>query len=154
VILLKQLVGAAYKTNLENQLLDGFDKENRRVDFRQTCGFYCSHLVNIGYSKPHIDSLVMRTFFQAPIRRVGARTLRRFFKLFNGKPKKYAVYAGVSQEFGVYLKKLFFEVKGHGEVPTAVSNALHLGNDDAANLPFIAIRKIDAYDDYGAIDEA
>jgi hypothetical protein len=52
LVLIKKLIDNRYKSGLEEKLISGYLQETRRIEFRQACGFYCSRLVNIGYSKP------------------------------------------------------------------------------------------------------
>jgi len=87
--LIKRLLNDSYKQSLEKNIQKTFSDSQNRVELRQSAGFYCSHLVNLGYSKPFIAGHVEEQFFQRPMKRIGKRTLGRFFQTFNGKQKKF-----------------------------------------------------------------
>jgi hypothetical protein len=85
--LLKRIVGKRYKQSLESKLLLQLSNDSHRMEFRKLCGFYCSHLINIGYSKTFVAHTVESVFFNSSIKRAGQRTLTRFFNNFRGDQK-------------------------------------------------------------------
>jgi hypothetical protein len=150
LVLIKRLLSALYKGALEAALLNTFADPQQRILLRQATGFYCSHLINLGYSKPYIAEQVDRLFFQKPMLRIGKRTLSRFFRLFDGKERKFIVYAALDDQFGKFALGLKFNVQGIENIPTHASRALQVpdnvgcGNAVLANLT-------QAHDEYAAM---
>ena len=148
--LIARLMTGSYKQKLEDALVSGFANPNRRVEFRRTCGFYASHLINLGYSQTHIAAEVEKVFFSRPIVRVGAATLRRFFRRFTGREKRFVVYAGLTDEFARFLQRLGFTMHDRSRLPAEVSTTID-ANSNADRLGLVLRYSLDAFDDYGAL---
>jgi hypothetical protein len=147
VLLLRKKIGKRYKSDLEKLLIEKFEDSGHRIEFRRTAGFYCSHLINIGYSKPHIAKVIEDEFFLQPVRRTGRSMLRRLFKRFSSHPSKYVVYAAISQDFGAFLRSLGISVLPANKVAHTAAAAIS-GDPD---LTEVAIVKRKAFDEYGAM---
>jgi hypothetical protein len=134
--LLKRIVGKYYKQNLESKLLERLADDAHRMEFRKLCGFYCSHLINIGYSKSYVATIVEDCFFDNSIQRAGQRTLTRFFNHFRGEPKKYTTYAVVSHDFGRFLERLGYETTLLTKLPPPALFALRETDQEGSSLIF------------------
>lgn len=130
-------------------LLELLDKENQRIRFRQACGFYCSHLINLGYSKHYIDAQNKHHFMLCSHQKAGRPSLSRFFKSFDGELKNYIVIAAISRDFGRYLGALEFPVKAISAVP--VEQAKQIISDEVGNDALALERKVKEYDPYSAM---
>lgn len=147
VMLLRRLIGKTYKSALEELLLKNFDKPDGRNAFRVLIGFYCSHLVNRGYSKQYIARLVDDEFFNQQRGRVGAALLRRFFKQFKDKPSRFKVYVAVSKEFGKFLQHLGFTVQDGSAVGHEIRESISVN----ADRPLVLVADQEAFDSYSAM---
>jgi hypothetical protein len=104
--ILSDKIRGRYKELCEAKILNTFNDPAKRISLRQVTGFYCSHLINAGYSKQHLLRLVEQTFFTRPMLRSGGKTLRAFFRVLDGKKRKYSVCAAVDTEFATFLSNL------------------------------------------------
>jgi hypothetical protein len=144
LILLQKLIGEKYKDALEAALLETFHDPQARNQLRVLAGFYCSYLVNRGYSKNHIAKLVESQFLSGPQRRVGRASLRKFFGSFKQQPSKYKVYAAVSKEFGQFLKSLGFEVASKVGFSADIVQCVD-GDDQFSSIVTDAFEAFDSY---------
>lgn len=149
VVLLHNTISSRYKNSLEQLLLELFADKNNRSKFRQAIGFYCSHLINIGYTRFYINEQNERLFFHQDRRRTGRASQKSFFEIFDGKPKQFNVQILVPREFGIYLQSLGFTVKKIAEIQSEAATALR-SNLEQFEDPVVLERKVDAYDPYGA----
>ena len=149
LVLLSRLIGNRYKADLQKLILETFSQSGQRIQFRKAVGFYCSHLLNIGYTKPFIASFVQQTFFSGDVKRSGRKTLESFFRNFSGKKHKFIIYAAVTKEFGTFLRQLGFSVSSSANTTTAIATATNPANDP--DLFFTVMVKNTALDDYGAM---
>ncbi|WEZ84985.1 hypothetical protein P6U16_10975 [Rhizobium sp. 32-5/1] len=78
--LIQKLVGGHYKKTIEHLLLELFDKPDKRMDFRKLVGFYCCHLINLGYDRNHVREVVDYSFF-LPRSAHGQKDTREIFEL-------------------------------------------------------------------------
>jgi hypothetical protein len=99
-------ISEEYKRLCEAKILSIFDDVDQRISLRQATGFYCSHLINLGYSKQFLLRRVEEVFFSRKMQRAGSRTLKSFFRPLDGKKRKYLVCAAVDNEFAIFLKNL------------------------------------------------
>ena len=150
LILMQRLLSASYKTALETNIVRTFSDTTKRIELRQCAGFYCSHLINLGYSKPYIAEQVERMFFQTSMRRTGKQSLSRFFKLFDGKEKKFVVYATLDDRFSHFVRDLGFTVMEMSQLPTEVAAALNVSENSGCEH-FSLVHKTEAKDDYAAM---
>lgn len=104
-----------YKSNLENQMLDSLNMENRRNYIRRLVSYYCSYLINIGYSRDYILESIDERFFAHDHARLTKGKVKQFFKLFSDTEDEYYVYAEVSNDFGKLLSGVGLEVKKQSE---------------------------------------
>lgn len=146
-----KLLGQEYKSLCENKIQALYADDKKRVELRQVTGFYCSHLINLGYSKEYLLQCVRNIFFAAPMNRVGRRTLMKFFRIFDNKPKKFLVCTAVSADFGNYLKKLDFYIYDAAvRLPKNLSHAVTPLLPITSSQAYMLTRQR-AYDDYGAV---
>jgi hypothetical protein len=148
--LLVKAIEPGYQEALEDRLSHLFECENRRVLFRQISGFYCSHLVNVGYSKPHIARQVEQHFSEVEPTQLGAGVLRRFFDLFDGEKRSFVVQTLVSEDFGRYMASLGFIIRNLSEIPKDAAAVL-LSNTTALESSLVLEREIEGLDAYGAM---
>ena len=95
-----------YKEECEKRILELFANKGRRIELRQVVGFYCSHLLNSGYSKSYLLRKVNDTFFARPIKRAGRKSLVGFFHGITAKNRKFVVYAAVDPGCASFMGKL------------------------------------------------
>lgn len=110
VLLLRRRLGENYKAMCENKILALYAEDNKRIQLRHATGFYCSYLLNKGYSRTFLVRCIEDTFFARPLHRVGKRTLIKFFRNFDEIHKKFFVFSIVDNNFSGYLKKLNFDI--------------------------------------------
>ncbi|QGA38185.1 hypothetical protein GAS19_11540 [Burkholderia glumae] len=147
--LIRNLTTENYKNILENLILEKISDPDQKIELRKLCGFYCSHIVNIGYDKTYIANLVDEFFLKNPIQRIGKLTLARFFRKFDGKRKKFTVHAAVAHDIGVYLRGLGFHVRS---IPTLTNEqaASLRSNLNHANTPQALETSTEQFDPFGA----
>lgn len=149
--LIKKMTYNNYKSKTEAIILDLFDKPDRRIELRKMTGFYCSHLLNIGYSRNYVLQVINLYFFSTPILRTGRSTLSKFFKEFDGRIKKFIVTAAISKDLGTYLKGLGFSISDintiNQEQYETISN-----NENFSEMPFAFEIRVPHYDPHGAMD--
>lgn len=131
ISLLKRKILASYKGAIEEHILSLLSEQNRRVDLRHAVGFYCSHMVNLGHSKPFLLKHVEDAFFNREPTRVTTATLRSFFQRFRGGNNKYIVYTAISPQLHSYMKHLGFS--SHVGLSTFPE---HVRKDCGTNLAF------------------
>ena len=150
VQLIKKLLAGSYKSTLEARILTLLTEKSRKIELRQCCGFYVSHLINAGYSKQYLEEAVEDAFFKGDMANVGTQTLVDFFAEFKSERIDFTVYTLVSSEFRTYLYPLGFETANEFNIPQAARDALAF----ALNPPFdsIVVSHEKAFDCYRAID--
>ena len=122
-------VGDGYKSRLENLVLENYNDEDKRDTVLAAISAYCSHLINIGYSKEWIIEVATKKFFTEDIVKAGARSLRRFFGAFDGVDNRYRVYISVSRTFATYLYGITdAKVLDHGQLPNFIQT--HISGTD------------------------
>ncbi|MET3577939.1 hypothetical protein ABID19_000956 [Mesorhizobium robiniae] len=150
--LIEKLIADKYKATLERLLLELFDQPRQRMDYRKLVGFYCSHLLNLGYERNHIRHVVDETFFEKTVVRMGRKTLEKFLSKFDGKNRRYIVRVGVTRDLGNYLRGLDFNafqrVAGSACEPTLDENT----NKDV--LAWVFEWTADTLDPEAAMDSA
>lgn len=150
LIFMRKQIEQKYKKALEAKVLELFCDSKNRVALRKACGFYCSHLVNVGYAKPHIASIVKEEFFSRDMRRCGKATLSKFFRAFDGRHRAYILHVGLSHEFGLYLRSLGFEVVNTEDLSTNIQEVIcYAGNP--ASYSKVLRREITRTDPYSAM---
>ncbi|WP_334052358.1 hypothetical protein [Burkholderia cepacia] len=147
--LVKNLVGENYKENLEELILSKISDPTQKIELRKLCGFYCSHIVNIGYEKRYIIDLIEEFFFRNSLQRIGKLTLARFFRKFDGKRKKFIVHAAVAHDLGVYLRGLGFHVRSMATLTAEQAGSLE-SNVNHTNTPLALEVATEQFDPYGA----
>ena len=148
--LIKRLTSQQYKKELETMLIARLSDDKHRHDFRKLCGFYCSHIVNMGYSKRYVASVVEETFFTKEIHRAGARTINRFFGHFRVTQRQFVVYAIVSREFALFIRRLNYTIVAPREIDEVTSAAF--GPHIAAHPGHMIFKlKQHSFDQFGAM---
>lgn len=148
--LVLRLISPNYKTQLEELIVECFSDTGKRSLLRKTTGFYCSHIINIGYQRKYVMNLVQDYFFNRDISRVGASTLNKFFREFDGKKKKFIVHAAVTKDLGSYLRGLSYTVRDFRTLNNEQTDVLR-ENTNASNLSMILETSSDHFDSYGAM---
>jgi hypothetical protein len=149
--LLIKLISSNYKAKLEELILSIFNDPQQKIEIRKLAGFYCSHIINLGYSRRYILDVVNQFFFDDTIQRIGRSTLARFFREFDGKPKRFIVHASVSDDLSIYLKR-------HGHNVRQVKQLLEdqratlSSNANFAHTPQALEMVVEHLDPYGAMD--
>lgn len=149
--LILRLSDDPYKSKLEYILLSVISDTNNRIELRKTTGFWCSHIINLGYSRRHILSSVNDYFFSSDIKRIGAQTLSRFFREFDGRRRKFIVHAAVSKDMGSYLRGLGFVIRDMSSLSPDQVQSLSK-NNNANNITSALEIRAEAYDPFGAMD--
>ncbi len=145
IVLMIKKLSHDYKEKLEGQILELADAEKRRKLLRISTAFYCSHLVNLGYSKTFLLACTNEAFFSKDMTRVNLSALRQFFRRFSGKEKHFTVLTDLDDSFAHYLKTLRFKVLTKRALPRSVVEAL---NSDYTK---VLQSKVVALDPYGAM---
>lgn len=152
LVLIERLVSERYKSTIERLILELYDQPDQRMDYRKLVGFYCSHLINIGYERNHIRSIVESSFFAKPVVRMGRKTLEKFLKTFDGRNRRYLVHVGVTRDLGIYLRRL-----GYSVVPLLAGSPYEhtIGqNSNAESLRLMLEWPVETLDPVGAMDSA
>lgn len=150
--LINKLTKNSYKSSLESLILDLFDDSKKRMEFRKLIGFYCSHLVNLGYERVYIRSSVESVFFDRNVIRMGRRSLDKFFKSFDGKKRRYVVQAGVTQDLGRYLVEL--GCKAFERSVSEPYEATLVQNENSSDLEWVFEYSVETLDPQGAMNAA
>ncbi|WP_423378895.1 hypothetical protein [Burkholderia sp. LMG 32019] len=151
VRLMQKLINDNYKERLEDLILEIFDDPGQKIELRKLTGFYCSHIVNLGYARRYILGLVEKYFFESQIHRIGRATLGRFFREFDGKKRRFIVHAAVTHDLGVYLRALNYHVRNI-ESLTEEQSASLLSNSNQENIPEAIEVVTEQFDPHGAMD--
>lgn len=149
--LILKLISQAYKEKLETLILAGFDHPGRKIEIRKLAGFYCSHLINLGYSRRHILSVVDDFFFSQDIQRIGRSTLSKFFREFDGKEKRFIVLSAVTRDLGSYLRRLGYTIRPLEDLEAEQIETLQQ-NPSHENLPAVLEVQMSHLDPHGAMD--
>tara|TARA_R110000868_G_scaffold124399_6_gene328910 strand:+ start:1109 stop:2830 length:1722 start_codon:yes stop_codon:yes gene_type:complete len=149
--LMQKLIGERYQETIEERTLTIFSDPKNRTELRKLTGFYCSHIVNLGYSRRHVLKLVNEHFFDQPIQRIGRASLVKFFRKFDGKKKRFIVHAAVTKDLAHYLKGLGFQTRDISTLSTEQKNSLS-ENHNYQNTPLAIEVFTDTFDPYGAMD--
>lgn len=150
--LIQKLVNGKYKETIERLLLELFDKRDKRMDYRKLIGFYCSHLVNLGYRRNYIRHVLEVSFYTNPVIRMGRKTLQKFLNSFDGKARRYIVHAAITRDLGNYLRGL-----GYQAFPNAPGSSYQASlnqNPNIINLPWVLQWDDIALDPEAAMDSA
>lgn len=139
-----------YKSSLETEISSLVSDSNQRSTLRGVVSLYCSHILNMGYSRQYISDCVEKTFFERDVKRVRKETLTAFFANFSGKARSYVAYMAVSGPFYRHLKGLGFEA-----IATPLLLPAHVQKAYAAQADNKFTRyleqKLDSLDEYGAV---
>ena len=150
--LIRKLTSVSYKAKLEEIILSVFADDKQRIELRKLTGFYCSHLLNLGYKRRHILEVVDDSFFEDDVQRAGANSLKSFFKKFDAKVKKFVVHAGISEGVATYLKRLGFNTRDFMSLTIEQQTIIGL-NPNAGKLEFALETQIDALDPHDAMEK-
>jgi hypothetical protein len=145
VIFIQRYLATNYKEQCEAGISAVISEPDRRVELRQSAGFYCSHLLNLGFSKTFLLNKVDEIFFKLPLKRPGRPTLKKFFRQFQIEDINFIVYTAVDSSFGKYLQSLEFTTYASAnQIPTGirrnVGNTLPLGPEDVYLFSRISAR--------------
>ncbi|MEC5325730.1 hypothetical protein [Aurantimonas sp. A3-2-R12] len=149
--LILKLTSRFYKEKIEEIILIKFDNPKNRIETRKLSGFYCSYLINLGYSRHHILSVVNDFFFSKDIQRIGRSTLSRFFREFDGKEKRFIILAAVTRDLGAYLQRLGYVIRLIEDLKDEEINTLQQ-NSSHENLPTVLEIQLSHLDPHGAMD--
>jgi len=149
--LILKLISRAYKSKLEELILACFDQPNQKIEVRKLAGFYCSYLINLGYSRRYVLSVVDEFFFSEDIQRIGRSTLSKFFREFDGKEKRFIVLAAVTRDLGAYLQRLGYVIRLMEDFENEQIDTLQL-NPGHENLPAVLEIQLSHLDPHGAMD--
>lgn len=149
--LILKLIGPSYKAKLEELILAIFDQPQQKIELRKLVGFYCSHLINLGYSRHYVLDVVNTFFLSGPIQRIGRSTLSRFFREFDGREKRFIVLAAVTRDLSGYLRRLDHQISNVGALTPDQQNTL-AKNSNFGSTPFALEQTISHLDPHGAMD--
>jgi hypothetical protein len=150
LLLLQKKISPNYRQALERKLIELVPDSKHRVAFRQVTGFYCSHLVNSGFSKPYLADGANALLQKDDGSSVTKADLRNFFNLLPTKGKKLTLYFLVSHDFGRFLQMLGFDVVAADEASSGASSALKT-LPEFTEMPSIGKHECEAFDEYSAI---
>lgn len=95
-----------YKDRLETAIIEVLSDTSHRSKLKTLTSFYCSHILNIGYTRAFALDAVNSTFFSRDMLRAGSATLRKFFKSFDGSQNSYRVYVLTDRRFSNPLARI------------------------------------------------
>jgi hypothetical protein len=150
--LIEKLIAEKYKETLERLLLELFDQPKKRMDYRKLVGFYCSHLVNLGYERNHIRYVVDEAFFEKSVTRMGRKTLEKFLSKFDGRNRRYTVHVGITRDLGNYLRGLDYNASQR-VAGTAYEGTLDQNANNNA-LSWVLAWPVETLDPHSAMDSA
>jgi hypothetical protein len=151
LILIQKNILPTYKMALEDHICSIVGDKKERISLRQSVGFYCSHLVNLGYSKAYIGRKVDDVFFSDDVKRAGKSLLKRFFKNFKGRRTKFLVYTLVDRPLKRIIDQMSIGefIKNDGiSAKFGVAVSKHDGRLDNTSL---LLSPIDAFDEFSAV---
>ena len=123
IMVVHRRVSRGYKERLEEQIASLFKKPERRSELINVVSFYCSHLINIGYSRNYISALIQDRFFTGDVQKAGLPTIRRLFSAFSGADIRYRLFISVSEPFGVFMDGVVDgEILDYSQLPTFAAN--------------------------------
>lgn len=149
--LILKLISQAYKGKLEELILARFDQTNQKIEIRKLVGFYCSCIINLGYSRRHVAMVVAEFFFSNNIQRIGRSTLSRFFREFDGREKRFVVFASVTKDLGTYLQRLGYKVSPIEDFEDKQVEMLQ-SHPGEASLPYVLEIQLSNLDPHGAME--
>jgi hypothetical protein len=150
--LLIKRIGADYGNKLEAVILSCYSDSGRRNRLRLACSAYCSHLVNIGYSKQHLLEIIHQRFFANDIGKIETRTLQRFFSSLSKEDRQFRIWVAAPATTANFINKLGlngFEVQTYRLLPADAGAAFSARPDFSAAKRYIT-RCIAAKDRYSA----
>lgn len=153
--LLIKRIGPDYGGKLQAAILACYSDKQRRNRLRKACSAYCSHLVNIGYTKKHLAELLDQRFFAADIGKIETRTLQRFFSSLSKEDRQFRIWVAAPATTANFIAKLGlegFEVHMHRNLPADVRAAF------AARPGFVPAKRyitrcVEAKDRYAAVSK-
>jgi hypothetical protein len=146
--MIEKQIAPVYKSSIEDIIVKSFNCPSARSSLRVATGFYCSHLINMGYARQYIASKVEDHFFSKDMLRVSAGTLRQFFSCFNGRHHKYTVFAKASPLLAGIVDNNRFKV--YKRAPSKHSSDLRSSLPLAGSERYISI-DLDALDESTAV---
>lgn len=147
--LLKRL-GAIYKQSLQEALLNAFPVQKRRSELKTLTSYYCSHLLNSGYSRSFILDSINEAFFDRAVARAGAATLQAFFKRFTEEKRTYLVYVMTDRRFAQPMVKMHVKSLKYADLSAQVQTAF-AGNERLPTSRWMEFA-VEAQDIYSAGD--
>ncbi|WP_316201260.1 MULTISPECIES: hypothetical protein [unclassified Bradyrhizobium] len=148
--LVTRMLAPGYKAALEVHILSLFDEPKRKIELRHCCGFYCSHLVNAGFSKKWIEELVQKTFFDRDMIDADRGTLAGFFRNFDEGAVDFEVLTPINSEFANFVPPLGFDVSPYPDLNPEIKNALDL--HCGSNFSHVLVSTEREHDPYQAIE--
>lgn len=147
--LLKKL-GPVYKSRLEDAIVEAFPDQGHRSKLKTLTSYYCSHLLNAGYSRAFVLDSVNAAFFNRQVSRTGPTTLRAFFKRFTEQKRVYDVYVMSDRRFSNPMARVGIKGLEYNELPAHVQTAF-AGWNRAPTSRWLKFQ-VEAYDIYSAGD--
>lgn len=147
-------VNDGYKERIEEIILKCFDNKNARIRLRQSVSLYCSHLINLGYSRKYLKKIVDETFFQNNVLRTGRQTLSAFFRNFGADKRKYRVFTHVNATFGRHLKQLGYKSESRLDKTDQIYQDYIANNAINVNNRHLLIIQTTAIDENNAVHNA
>ena len=152
-IYLRNRIQPIYKRHIETQITKILSSDNNKNALRTLTSNYCSHLINIGYSRDYISQACFKVFFSSNHSRISHSKVKKFFKYFTGKYYHYYVYSEVSKDFGKLLSGIGIEIKTVTQ-KLSRNNALVKSKFQIESRNRYALIKTSAMDELAALSEA
>lgn len=153
---LKYLQGAlrqGYKARIEAEIIRLIPLTNRRSELRNAVNLYCSHILNMGYTRRYITDCIDESFFARTVKRVRSETVRSFFGKLSGRKRAYVVHAAVSTPLARHMSSLGFEtINAPTDLPVHVRKVY----EQEAGLKYTRFLeyRLDSLDEYAAVKAA
>lgn len=144
-----------YRTGLERNIVKSSANPERKEHIRQLVTSYCSHLINIGYSRQFIYSETEKRFFKKDIKKIERRTIESFFKIFDERRKSFSITIPISDAFSAYISSLnrfMLATKSHSQLSPDVQVAFEALPNYRAGRKYV-VGSVSAVDEYSAARE-
>jgi hypothetical protein len=148
--LLKRVIDK-FGNETEERILGLIPNSGRRNDLRVLTGFYCSRLLNLGYTKRHVLDLVNEHFFKRDVKKAGAPMVRAFFRKLDGKRVTFTTFTVVNLDFARSMNRVSREISEYSELPEHVRDAFGVYSPSEKDYRFLKT-DVEALDEYGAAD--
>lgn len=103
---LRKITGQEYRGRCEARITELCFEGDEKNKLRKIAGFYCSHILNLGYSRSFVLAQCNLIFFKKNHEKIRKSILRRFFSEFANQDHKFIAVAKTAEPLGTIMSKL------------------------------------------------